>query len=246
MATDNWPVDFQYVSTRLTTEIVQQHEAALPRRKLSLSLQLKLLGLTVKTRAPDYRNRFDLASRATEAVADLTGTVEIDGDYILAELDVYAAILPVHLGWRDAANVEIAALIADTGAGTPRTFVALIGSASNFLGRNSAEPSGWCPSDLDGLYEILDSALEARDPALDPWYLSEDARHDDVGRVEAALTIGREVIKRGTPRRLEVLARPHYQLHDVTVEDKHFSHVIIGAPIWAATPQPRPLSRSNS
>lgn len=43
MATNNHPVDYKYISQRLTRETVQQYEAARPRKRLPVSINLRVV-----------------------------------------------------------------------------------------------------------------------------------------------------------------------------------------------------------
>jgi hypothetical protein len=115
---------------------------------------------------PDYLNKFDLSRRAAEAVLDNTGTLAFPGEYAREEIDISMGFLTVLMGWEGRSKVEIAAMMAEVEVeGIGRTFVALFGSASNYSGRrpkNSDE--GSIPSDIDGLYGILDATREPNDP----------------------------------------------------------------------------------
>jgi hypothetical protein len=165
VATNNWPTNFRYISRRLAKEIVQQHEAARSRTSRSFTIGAKYIGLAFTRLDPDYLNLFD---RATDAVTDLTGTVAHPGEYVRAELDITPGLLTVLLGWERAANVDIAAMMTkheDESAG--RVLIALFGSASNYTSRRPRDDGlSDTPSDVAGLYEILDRTSERRDPAL--------------------------------------------------------------------------------
>jgi hypothetical protein len=242
MGTDNWLVDFKYISTRLVTDIVQQHEAATPRHDRSTSLGIRGSSVSFQKRHPDYDNRFDLALRATEAVANLTGSLEADGPYVRATLNMHRYITIVHQGWKDSANVEIAILASDEKKRRRRTFVALVGSVGNYIGHAPSEPlSGWHPSDADGLYEILASSLEPTDELVDPKWLAEDARNDPLSRLDTALAITENIETDLGSEPLEFLARADYQLHNLSYRGERFAHVLLGAAVWACTPGPVPL-----
>lgn len=247
VSTDRWPVDFKYISRRLVTEIVQQHEAAQSRYDMSWSLRFKLLGLTIQKRQLDYANRFDLARRATEAVVNLTGTLEVDGEYIRGELDLHTCAFPVLMGWDNGGKGEVALLVSDQVDHDGGTFVALIGSVENYIGHQPSPPgAGFCPSDLDGLNGILATSLEPSDAKISKDFMGEDARWDDLDRMEAAVRIARGAKDTYPSTRLDFLAKSHYHLHDVTIRGEHFAHFLLGAPVWAATPRPRPFPEASS
>ena len=242
MPTDNWPVDFKFISTRLITEIVQQHEAARPQREHSWSAGVRGTSLASKRREPNYDNRFDLARRATEAVSNLTGTLEGARDYVRGVLDFHHCITAVHQGWEGTANAEIAILVSDFVKDGERSFVALFGSVGSYVGHAPTLPiSGWFPSDADGLYQILASCLESTDEQVDALWLAEDARQDDLSRFDTALTITETVDSDRRTEPLEFLARVDMQMHNVSLDRKLFRHVLLGAAVWARSPDPLPM-----
>jgi hypothetical protein len=242
VGTDNSPVDYKYISNRLATEIVQQDAAERSRQELSWNLRLSLFGLAIKYRQPDYFNRFDLARRATEAVRDNTGTIEFPGPYVHGELDLHTCAFAVHMGWDGPSNNKVAALVADQEVGGKRTFVALFGSVSNYIGHEPTAPgAGFFPSDADGLYEILEASLESSDSRIDRHFLGEERRLDDMGKIEAALRIAGGAMKAYPSMRLQFLAKVHYHLCGAELIQEHYDYVLIGAGVWAATPPPKPL-----
>lgn len=233
-------MDFRYISKRLSREIVDQHEAALPRGIVSAAVNIRGVSLGLRGREPDYANRFDLARRATIAISDNTGTLENGGEYIRAELNVVPAYFPVHAGWRRGHNQEIAAFFADSSSSSSgRTFVGLFGSISNFTGRKPEETErGWWPSDVAGLYHILDAAREQSDQRPSAEYLDEDLVSDGASGVVMAMGIFRHMAKRFPAERLEFLAKSFFHSHDIEILGASYETVLIGAPIWVATPQP--------
>jgi len=242
VGTDNWAVDFKFISTRLVTEIVQQYEAAASRHDRSWSAGIKGIAVSSKKRGPNFDNRFDLARRATEAVTNLTGTLDVGGDYVRGVLDFHHCITAVHQGWEDTANAEIAILVSDFVNDGERSFVALFGSVGSYIGHAPTLPiSGWFPSDADGLYRILSSCLEPTDDQVDSVWLADDARHDDLSRFDSALTITETVDSDRRTEPLEFLARADTQIHNVHLDGKQFRHVLLGAAVWARTPRPVPL-----
>ena len=175
--TDTWPVHFRYISRRLVKEIVQQHEATRPRVKASFSFPLRAIGLTLIRRDPDYLNLYDLTRRATEAIDNLTGSVEFPGTYVRAELDITPGYFTVLMGWQDRSHVDIAAMMTRTHVeDVGSVLVGLFGSISNYTWRvPKSEGLGEIPSDVAGLYEILDRTAEDGDPTLDPERVEDEA-----------------------------------------------------------------------
>lgn len=246
MAIADSPANFRYISKRLTREIVQESHATTRRRSWSLGLDLKLLTLAVIRQRPDYRNRYEMAQRATEAVKDKTGSLAYPGDYIQAEADLRCCYFPVHLGWDEVANAEIAAFVIKADLlESGRTFMALIGSIGNYVGRkrrDSANGGGWCPSDVMGLYDVLRLGLEPSDPRLSSIYVAEDLPMSDDARFSAAMTIFGNVEDHYPPRRLAFLAKVHHYATDLEFYKRQYDTVLLGAPIWVAEPPPVPLA----
>jgi hypothetical protein len=166
MGTDGWPVDFRYISSRLVLQIVQQDEATRSRWRFSgIPTPWGPIGLHKKRL--DRDNEFALCREATKAVRDLTGTITQGWrEYIRAELDLTMGFMTVLMGWKDSANVEIAAMKAEVDdPESGRVLVALFGSASNYRGRKPVSDGlTEIPSDVDGLYGILDRTREPETP----------------------------------------------------------------------------------
>lgn len=247
MTTDNWPTDFRYLSRRLVTQITQQGEAAKARRfSFSFDINLPFVKLAVKPQPRGSVNYFALARQATEDVADLTGTLADPSYYVNDELELELCRLPVLMGWIDARRVEIAAAFADTtldDAG--RTFVALFGSISNYVGVRPSPDDG-CgvyPSDVAGLYQLLSLAGEDGDPAVDPDRLWDDAWMDMLDRCGLARRLHEGTTGRLPREPLSFLARTFFHDNDVELGGEKYDRVILGAPIWIATPEPEPMVR---
>ena len=236
--TDRWPADFRYVSSRLVRQIVDQDQAARSRWRLSL------LGITTPwgsigfQKDPiDRRNEFAICREATEAVTEITSTIAQGwGVYIRAELDLTMGYMTVLQGWKTTSHVEIAAMRAevnDPEAG--RVFVALFGSASNYRGRKPiCDDLAEIPSDVDGLYGILDRTREPGDPQIDNHHLDRDIGHSPWSRADTAIRL--------LTGRFTGFREGHFDLlmqsFCIDHKTKPYDLVILGAPVWVATPQP--------
>ncbi len=121
-------------------------------------------------------------------------------------------------------------------------FLALFGSASNVIGRRDRElgGTGYYPSDIDGLYALLDAAREPDDPEIDFDYRWEDARLSPEALAEDAVKYARGGARRDVgPHRF--LARVFRRVEDY--QGPGFcGQVLIGAPLWIATPPPQPFT----
>lgn len=240
----SFPHDFLYTSKRLTHEIVDEYEAAKQRLPWTWALQIQLyvLSLTMSRRAPNDENRFFMALRATDATKHETGTLGNPGIYVRDDANLRCCVFRVHSGWQPAMNKPVAAFVADEiRADTGRTFVVLVGSVSNYIGhkREKTGVGGWFPSEIRGLYGILDSTLEDSDESLDSHYLTEDSELDDA-RLEVAYDLfGRNPDKSSPVKHLDFFARVHYRETDCTFRKEHYDTVLLGAPIWVAAPLQR-------
>ncbi|WP_035391445.1 DUF7019 family protein [Ferrimicrobium acidiphilum] len=243
MGVDRWPVDFRYISSRLVRQIVQQDQTyRLAWRLRTISLLHGMLGF--QRDSPDRDNEFALCREATEAVRDLTGTIsEYESSYIRAQVDLTMGFLTVHMGWQTTSNVEIAVMKADVNVpDVGKVLVALFGSASNYRGRRPvSDGSAEIPSDVDGLYGILERTRELADPQIDHYELDRDLGHSPDTRADTAVSLLGQRFKGFEQRRLDVLMQRFCVAKDIEPYDL----VILGAPIWVATPEPSPINTST-
>jgi hypothetical protein len=153
--TDRAPFEYRYLSKRLLIGLMQHEEAALPRRKLSLDLNLRGIGLRGQRKPPNFKNFRDLAMRSTELVRDNTGTLDVPSYYIHDQLDLCHGVFSPQMGWHGHVACYQGEAIDSDGA---RVFLALFGSASNVEGRRQRDEdtSEYYPSDMTGLYAFLD------------------------------------------------------------------------------------------
>jgi hypothetical protein len=231
MGTDRSPGEFRYISSRLVRQIVQQDQG--PRSRWSIST-FGFRNFGFQKHPIDYSNDFLLCREATEAVRNNTGTVAHPGQYIQTELDLTMGLMTVLMGWTDP-HVEIAAMKAevnDPEAG--KVLVALFGSASNYTGRKPVSDGlAEYPSDVDGLYGILDRTRESGDPKILDEELDRDLGHDPNGRVDTAVRV-LERFKGFGEGRFEVLMKCFCE----DANTKPYDLVILGAPVWVRTPEP--------
>jgi hypothetical protein len=244
MTTDDNPVDYRYVSLRLTSNIVQQHVAARSRWRLLLDLKGGPLNIGIRGIDPDYVNRFDLAQRATEAVRDNTGSLEVPGTYIRSTLYLQTCKVIVHHGL-EAFNAEVVGFFGDEEVSdVGRVFVALFGSIENFTGRKRKPrfDTEQHPSDAAGLYEILNANREPGDPGIVPEELDDDKTLDTYDSFDSAHGIAYRHNEPLLPVQcFDFLAVVHH--YEVGIELNHvlYDLAVLGGPVWIATPRPGPL-----
>jgi hypothetical protein len=189
----------------------------------------------------DRTNEFALCREATEAVRENTSTISQSwGTYIRAELDLTMGFMSVLMGWKGTNHVEIAAMKADlSDPGAGRVLVALFGSASNYRGRKPIDDGlTEIPSDVDGLYGILER--EPGDPEIQNEFLDRDIGHSPQGRADTVLRLLGDRFRGFSQDRLDVLL----QCFAMDEHTEPYDLVIIGAPVWVATPPPRPISQA--
>jgi hypothetical protein len=127
-------VEYPYVSTRLSREIVEKYEAGRSRRRNIWSIGLKGIGVQRQEVPPSFENRFDMAGRATEITSQLTGSLEMPGKYVHDQLDFEEVTVSVHIGFKRM-NQRVAGYFADQEIpNVGRVFVVLFGSTHNFTG----------------------------------------------------------------------------------------------------------------
>jgi hypothetical protein len=88
MLTDTHPVYCGYISERLDPGIVNHDQATRPRRRAAIDAVAGPIKLGFAELSPDYTNRYDLAIRATSAVADNTGRLASPGPYVASTLSI--------------------------------------------------------------------------------------------------------------------------------------------------------------
>ena len=246
MTTDNQAVDYRYISRRLTRDIVQQHEAG-RRRPLGLvGITLGPFAFRWRTLSPDYHNQYKVALRATDAVSDNTGSLGAPGAYLRATMQMELDKVAVHIGFEDTASQEVAGYFADQDVPVAgRVFVALLGSIHNLVGWRAADRllTDRCPSDVDGMYEVLAASLEPQDNTIETEFLERERDEpDERWSIEAAHRLAfRDGSRLKNLRSLEFLARVHVCVQDVEVCGDRYQWAVLGAPIWVATPAPAPV-----
>jgi len=242
-------VTYEYISKRLTGEIVQQYEADQSSKQTSLSWGFKWLSLTRSKRQPDFRNPHDMAKRATDAVSEWTGTLDAPGPYIAGCLRFQFARVMVHLGFEES-NQLVAGLFADEELPEiGRAFVALFGSVTNLRGwkRKDAFQGDLHPSDAAGLYEILDASLEPTDSKVDGNYLADDRDFGGWDRFRTARSFVKRsdtILKPSEP--YDFLAENHLIATDVDLFDDHYDVAMLGTPIWVRTVAPVPFATEEN
>jgi hypothetical protein len=244
VTTDNSPVHFEYISQRLTREIVQQHEAARTRTRLSPSLRLGIFTLGLRSLSPDYPNRYDRAMRATQAVRDNTGTIDSPGVYVRARLCLKRCKVAFHQGFENTGSQEVAGFFADEEVSdVGRVFVLLLGSLKNLTGWRAAERLvlDSNPSDAAGMYEILRASLEPNDSKIDHEHLEWDREMSPLTSFEAADRLAhRHDAELRPTRTLDFLAVNHLCASDVDIHGRHYDVALLGAPVWVSSPPPKP------
>lgn len=191
----------------------------------------------------DYRNKYLLCRKATDAVADRTGTLADPGEYVRAELDIRLGYLTVHRGWQHRTHVRIAALLTVVPVdGVGSVLVALFGSESNYTWVRPADNDrSEIPSDVDGLYGLLNATSEPIDPRIEEHFLEWDPDHNDYSRADLVVRLIHDRYERFVERRLDVLAKVFHCVDDYSHGGSHYDRVLIGSPVWAATPVPNAL-----
>ena len=238
LLTDRWPQQLHYISRRLVREVVQQDEASRRRTPVNFGVAIGPLSAGFGAKEVDYDNSYDLARRATAALAANTGSLSNLGPYIRATADVRSCWMYVFGGWASSYDQAIATFFvrARTRRGR-RVFIALVGSISNYIGHvEEPRTAGWHPSDAMGLYSILQTVLENTDDGVAPEWLSDDSRYVTAQRFDTAGTLEREFRQRFTPRRQEFLAVVHDAVENVKIGGRRYHLGLLGAPLWVASP----------
>jgi hypothetical protein len=240
MLTDRAPFDYRYLSGRLLVDLFQHDEAARPPWKITGGVNLWLTNLQATRADRDHANLHALAMRSEQLVSDQTGSVEYTGAglYVRDRLDLRHHIFEPHMGWRGGSVASYSGEVIT--ADGDHVFVALFGSASNVVGYRDPGGTGFYPSDMAGLYTMLDLAREPSDPEIDFEYRWEDGHlsEDALAHNAIKFSLG------GQPRRIgehEFLARIFIDVEHHRYGDEFEGRVVMGAPLWVATPGPAPM-----
>ena len=97
------------------------------------------------------------------------------------------------------------------------------------------------PSDVDGLYGILERTRELADPQIDHYELDRDLGHTPDSRADTAVSLLGQRFMGFEQRRLDVLM----QRFCIAENIKPYDLVILGAPVWVATLEPGPMNTST-
>jgi hypothetical protein len=240
MLTDRAPFEYVYLSSRLLTDLVQHDEATRSRRAWTFDVNLRFLGLHRQRRVPDLANLRDLAARSLEIVEDNTGNIDVPGYFVHDQMELRQGVFSPHMGWPDGHIACYYGVSSTDGA----TFVALFGSATNVVGRrraNADNQGSFYPSDAAGLYALLDVIRERDDPEIDLDYRLDDHAMSDESRAERAVMFAKRGAS-GAARPLEFLARVYLDVQNYSFGEDVYRRVVVGAPLWIATPRPTPTS----
>jgi len=245
MATSDPLREYLYVSKRLTRDIVEGTTATTQRRVMSFSASLRGIGISLGIREPVWQNDIEMAQRATKVLCnhDQIGTLDpnASADYVQATLPLKCSVIDVHNP-----GFQVGLLTTDTITPLGRTLISLVGSPSNFRNRRS---DNWrvpeeCPSDIDGLMEVVRTVIENDDRQdFDYWNWDDhDPPIEAVVGIAVTLEKGRSE-RPPLPRNVEFLAKVHFHLGRSKSRDNKgdFDVVLIGAALWAATPPTKPL-----
>lgn len=240
MLTDRAPFEYRYLSRRLLTDLVQHDEAARSRWSGSFDLPLRMLSLHLHRKAPEFTNLHDLAMRSPDLVSDNTGTLSEPGLYVRGQAELHHGVFSPHMGWLGG---HIACYRGEAATPDGSVFIALFGSASNIVGwrrRDEDDVGSYYPSDVTGLYALLDAAREPDDPEIDFDFRWDDHAMSDEDRARRAVMFAREGAT-SPAQALEFLARVFLVVDDDSFASEEYRRVIVGAPLWVATPRPQPF-----
>ncbi|MEO6703796.1 MAG: SAVMC3_10250 family protein [Jatrophihabitantaceae bacterium] len=240
MGTDRNPIDYHYLSRRLLTELRKYEEAVRPPRSWRLRLGLPWAGVEAGSAERDPDNLQALARRSGQLVADNTGDLEIPGRWFQGGIPLRLGILDTRQIWYGGEVAIFSGASISTEDGQ-ETRLVLVGSASNLVGyRTKQDVSGFYSSSFYGLYALLDAIREPNDPKIMVDHQMENLQISPTDHAAAAADLaGRGLqLDLGT---VEFLAQTMLEVDDVPLARGEQARVLIGAPLWVATPPPQPL-----
>jgi len=230
--------EFVYWSRRLVKDIVHQQESTRTRWRFAFSAALPFgPSVNVRREALDYGNDFALTHTVTSYLREVTGPISDLwrwNDYVTGDLELELGVVEVHAGWEDGANEDIAVmrsvLPAPEGG---ETLVALFGSVNNYRKLKGGERRlAEIPSDVDGLYGILDRTLEPKDPKISAFFLDGEVNHGPDSRAEAAeRLLDGPRFKAFRTDTFEVLIKVFARVENGETD---YESIVLGTPIWVA------------
>jgi Family of unknown function (DUF7019) len=237
--------EYVYVSDRLINDIVDQLAAAEGRLGVG-NMQFKLPFFALESRYRDLGiNRYAQAGRATEAVADLTGSFEVPGPFVRGRAQMSWWELKV----TEHPVVRVAWLVARQAGDHGSFLLSMCGSLEHYIGYQPGADTaaGWRPSALPGLANVLKAFnhRSGRKYKVDP-NPPNDQEAVRTMLLEAAhvgMFLDEEKHAPIGVGQMEVLARVYYamqgqiQLRNLrTYEVERFDGVYLGTPLWVRTP----------
>lgn len=240
MLTDRAPFEYRYLSSRLLSELFQHDDASRSGWHVSGGVSAWIANLQATRSDLDHANMHALAARAHQLVSDHTGSLSDTGLglYVRDRLALQHGVFEPHMGW---AGGRVACFAGESvTAEGERVFLALFGSASNVVGyRDDAASTGYYPSDITGLYTMLDLAREPADPEIDFEYRWDDGQLSDQARAHTAIKFSHGGARTDIGVH-DVLARVFIEVEGYRYDDEFTGRVIVGTPLWIATPKPEP------
>ena len=178
----------------------------------------------------------------SQATTDNTSSLQQSwGVYIRAELLLSMGSIASHQGFKGTGHFEFAVITSSfDDAELGRVLVALFGSMSNYEHiRPVADEVGEIPSDVAGLYAILDRVLEPSDNEIHKMRIDEEfqfGKHERAEEIVRLLDGPRHGVF--PKERFDVL----FQSFFVEEQISPYDHVFVGSPIFIATPLPGSFS----
>ena len=238
--TDREPFEYRYLSRRLLADLFQHDEATRRRWKFQAAISAWVGSLQASRASLDHTNMHALAARSEHLVTDNTSSLKktaAAATYIKDQLELRHGIFAPHQGWDGG---EVACYSGEiTNEENERVFLALFGSASNVIGYRSDGGIGYYPSDIMGLYTMLDLVREPDDPEMDYEFRWDDGHLDAQYRAYAAVKFSHAEVCIPIGGH-DFLARIFLEVSNFRYEDNFTGRVIIGTPLWIATPRPVP------
>lgn len=246
------PNELAWVSPRLTREIVARADAdrgpwGFPTPTVEVPLTDQpggiALGLGLDRAPRTYRDPvLSDAVRATQILAQRTGTIHEPNEYVRTVMDLHLAKFIVLDDWDGVSNQPISALYGiQVVEGIGRVALVLYGSPHNW--RPDALPEryyGRTPSNMEGIYRIIEAAREPKDARPTQRAILHDADQTAEWRCSEALKL-LEGIWRPTPSvTYEVLLQVFDMAEQLEVNEINYDRIILGTPVWAGRPNPQP------
>jgi hypothetical protein len=237
LQSDIFQVDFEYISRRLTKEMVQNNRSRQGPRERSVSFKVGPVSVESRRKELNYDNPFEIARQATKAVERSTTPLEGNGKYRRGVHDLQLGKFVIHAGGNSrGTKLEAAIMISDKEKTDSGIFIVMVGSITNYVAHQGRqEQGGWSPSHFYGLYQLLSQSLEPEDSGIEESYITEEIlKYSDDSAIYQVAALADTSQQIFPTEQMEFLVRVHRDLPNYSLDGRTYARILLCAPVWIA------------